>query len=65
MSSSDHPPDQRFSERVDVYVPPDLDDDIEAELGYGDSKSGWIREAARQRLARETASEQSDKETEN
>jgi len=37
-------------ERVDVYVPPKLRAEIEAQLDYGDSLSGWMRDAAEQRL---------------
>jgi Arc/MetJ-type ribon-helix-helix transcriptional regulator len=40
-------------EAADVYLPPDLEDAIEEQLGYGDSKSEWIREACRQRIDRE------------
>lgn len=38
--------------RKDVTVPMDesLDDQIEGELEYGDSKAGWIRDAIRMRL---------------
>lgn len=39
-------------EQVDVYLPPEMRDRIERELGYGDSVSAWIREAAKERLAR-------------
>lgn len=38
---------------VTVPIPKDLNDAIEAELSYGDSKAGWIREAIRQRLERD------------
>lgn len=40
---------------VTVPLPGELNDAIEDELEYGDSKSGWIREAIRQRLDRDTA----------
>ena len=42
------------TERVDVYLPPELVQAVEDQLEYGDSMSGWVREATRQRLARET-----------
>lgn len=38
---------------VTVPMPASLVDAIEGQLGYGDSRAGWVREAARQRLARE------------
>lgn len=42
------------AERVDVYLPPEMAAAVEAQLDYGDSMSGWLREATRRRLARET-----------
>lgn len=44
-----------MDDRKDVTVPMPgwMVTEIEDELGYGDSRAGWIREAARQRLARE------------
>lgn len=41
--------------RKDVTVPMDesLNREIEQQLGYGDSKAGWIREAIKLRLAKE------------
>lgn len=38
---------------VTVSLPKNWADEIEGQLGYGDSRSAWIREAVRQRLARE------------
>ena len=35
---------------VHVFLSPSLNDTIEEQLDYGDSKSAWIREAIRQRL---------------
>jgi hypothetical protein len=46
-------------EQVDVYVPEGWIEQIEQEeLDYGDSLSGWIREATRQRLGNEDPQEQ-------
>lgn len=44
-----------MDDRKDITVPMDasLNDAIEAELGYGDSKAGWIRDAIKMRLARD------------
>lgn len=36
-----------------VPVPGEVDELIEQELSYGDSKAGWVREAILQRLERE------------
>lgn len=46
-----------MEERKDVTVPMPaaMVSAIEEELGYGDSRAGWIREAARQRLERDGA----------
>jgi hypothetical protein len=41
----------------------EMNDAIESELGYGDSKAGWIREACRQRLQREGVELPDDAET--
>ena len=40
-------------EDVKVFLPPEMNDNIEDHLEYGDSKSGWIRDACEQRLERE------------
>lgn len=42
---------------VTVPMPESLADEIESQLGYGDSRAGWIREAIRQRLEREQEEE--------
>lgn len=44
-----------MNNRTDLTVPlpEELNDKIEAELEYGDSKAGWIREAIRMRLEAE------------
>lgn len=39
-----------------VPMPAKLNDAIEGQLGYNDSKAAWIREACRQRLKREGVS---------
>lgn len=54
-----------MDDRKDITVPMPgwMVDDIEDQLGYGDSRAGWIREAARQRLEREEkTSEETDAE---
>lgn len=38
---------------VTVPMPGDLVEEIDDQLGYGDSRAAWIREAVRQRLERE------------
>lgn len=38
---------------VTVPMPGSLVDAVEDQLGYGDSRAGWIREAIRQRLERD------------
>lgn len=38
---------------VTVPMPGDMVDEIDEQLGYGDSRAAWIREAVRQRLERE------------
>lgn len=48
MSQPDTPMDD-----VTVFLNADLVDAIEGQLEYGDSRSEWIREAVRQRLANE------------
>ena len=40
---------------VSFRVDDELVEEIESQLEYGDSKSDWIREAIRQRLAADTA----------
>jgi Arc/MetJ-type ribon-helix-helix transcriptional regulator len=37
---------------VSVNMPEKLNDGIEMQLAYGDSKSEWIRQAIREKLAR-------------
>jgi len=37
--------------RTTVSVPEDMSQNIEKELSYGDSKSGWVREAVELRWA--------------
>lgn len=44
-------------EDVTVPMPSQLNDRIISQLGYGDSRAEWIREAIRQRLAREATDE--------
>jgi hypothetical protein len=46
-----------MQDRKDVTVPMDaeLNAAIEEELGYGDSKAGWIRDAIKMRLRAERA----------
>jgi len=41
----------------------DLEEAIENQLGYGDSKAGYIRDAVRQRLEREGAELPDDPDT--
>ena len=41
------------TENVSFRYPEWMDESVESQLGYGDSKSEWIREAVRQRLERE------------
>lgn len=41
---------------VTVPMPGELVDEIDDELGYGDSRAAWIREACRQRLERDQES---------
>jgi len=44
-----------MDDRKDLTVPMEaaLNDRIEEQLGYNDSKAAWIREAIRERLERE------------
>lgn len=37
-------------EMLGVRISPELMDRMEEQLEYGDTKSGWVREAIRQRL---------------
>lgn len=37
---------------VSVNMPVELNAEIEEQLGYGDSKSEWIRQACREKLSR-------------
>ena len=39
---------------ITVPMPKSLRDEIDAQLEYGDSRSEWIREAIREKLARST-----------
>ncbi|MFC4549356.1 MULTISPECIES: ribbon-helix-helix domain-containing protein [Halorussus] len=38
---------------VTVPMPGDMVEKIDGQLGYGDSRAAWIREAVRQRLEQE------------
>jgi len=64
MPSEDDDEDMAEAEEtknVTVTLPRSMVDDIEDRLDYGDSMSGWIREATRDRLERdgdESASEE-------
>lgn len=51
-----------MKERHDVTVPMEqsLVDEIDGELTYGDSRSEWIRNAIREKLAREQADAETD-----
>lgn len=40
-------------EEVSVTMPKDLIEEIESQLDYGDSRSGWIRDACQEKLDRE------------
>lgn len=46
-------PGRNRKEQVDVYLDAELLARVKSELDYEDSLSGWIREAARQRIERE------------
>ena len=41
------------TQTVSTYLPKDLEDALEEQLDYGDSKSDWVREAIERRLERE------------
>ena len=43
----------RFDTRVTFDITETLEDRIEEQLGYGDSKAAFVREAIRQKLERE------------
>lgn len=43
-------PNSERMERAKVSLPADVDAEIEDRLDYGDSKSGWIRQACEMRL---------------
>jgi metal-responsive CopG/Arc/MetJ family transcriptional regulator len=51
-----------MKDRHDVTVPMEqsLVDEIDSELTYGDSRSEWIRNAIREKLAREEAEAETD-----
>jgi len=51
-----------MKDRHDVTVPMEqsLVDEIDGELTYGDSRSEWIRNAIREKLARERADAETD-----
>ena len=51
-----------MKDRHDVTVPMEqtLVDEIDGELTYGDSRSEWIRNAIREKLARESADAETD-----
>lgn len=40
-------------ERVDAYLDSETVAKIETQLGYGDSVSGWVRDAVNEKLERE------------
>lgn len=44
-------------DRVTIWLSTDLKDRVDAELGYGDNRSAWLREAAQLRLALESECE--------
>ena len=48
---------------VTVPMPGELVDEIDNELGYGDSRAAWIREACRQRLERKREEAESEGNT--
>lgn len=45
---------------VDVYLESETVEAIENQLAYGDTKSGWIRDACRERLESEQACADTD-----
>lgn len=51
-----------MKDRHDVTVPMEqsLVDEIDSELTYGDSRSEWIRNAIREKLARKEAEAETD-----
>lgn len=49
---------------VTVPMPASLVDAVEGQLGYGDSRAGWIRDAVEQRLEREGIEIKTEDETE-
>lgn len=48
---------------ITISVDEDDLEEIEDELEYGDSRSGWIREAIRQRLGKDSNGDESGNET--
>lgn len=48
-----------MEEDVSVNMSEELNDIIEGQLEYGDSKAGWIREAIREKLERESQGSES------
>jgi len=51
------------SSEITVPMEPELEQAIEGQLGYGDSKAEYIREAVRQRLKSEGAEVPSEAQT--
>lgn len=49
--------ESEIAARPTIRVPEWMDSQIEAKLGYDDSKAEWIREACRQRVQRERDTE--------
>ena len=41
------------SESITFSMDSELVEDVESQLDYGDTRSGWIRQAVRERLQRE------------
>lgn len=52
----------QHKDAVDVYLDGETVARIDAQLDYGDTRSGWIRNACRMRLDGETPSEDDDTE---
>lgn len=50
--------ESEINHQPSVGMSDDMVDAIEKQLGYGDSKAEWIREACRQRLEREKSDEE-------
>lgn len=48
---------------ITVPMPGEMVDAVEAQLMYGDSRAGWIRDAVQQRLEREGAEIASESDT--